>query len=155
MNHMMSLSVMYLGSWRLDSSMLLLMQPCQPSRRGFPHLKMWETNLGFWQISQVLQMRSWQSNAMHWAPHCTMKGTLIWTVGACAGHLPSKTMSLLELITFMHDKDLSEIYPNVWTALRIALTLPVTVAEAERSFSKLKLIKSYRSRCSEGVSPGE
>ncbi len=49
-------------------------------------------------------------------------------------HLPSKTMSLLELITFMHDKDLSEIYPNFWTALRIALTLPVTVAQAERFF---------------------
>ncbi|XP_039620644.1 uncharacterized protein LOC120536387 [Polypterus senegalus] len=58
-------------------------------------------------------------------------------------HLPSKTMSLLELITFMHDKDLSEIYPNFWTALRIALPLPVTVAQAERSFSKLKLIKTY------------
>ncbi|XP_077052859.1 zinc finger MYM-type protein 1-like [Siphateles boraxobius] len=57
--------------------------------------------------------------------------------------LPSKTMSLLELITFMDDKDLSEIYPNFWTALRIALTLPVTVAQAGRSFSKLKLIKSY------------
>ncbi|KAL2102360.1 hypothetical protein ACEWY4_001528 [Coilia grayii] len=57
--------------------------------------------------------------------------------------LPSKTMSLLELITFVHDKDLSEIYPNFWTALRIAITLPVTVAQAERSFSKLKLIKSY------------
>lgn len=57
--------------------------------------------------------------------------------------LPSQTMSLFELITFMHDKDLSEIYPNFWTALRIAMTLPVTVAQAERSFSKLKLIKSY------------
>ena len=57
--------------------------------------------------------------------------------------LPSKTMSLLELLTFIHDKDLSEIYPNFWTALRIAFTLPVTVAQAERSFSKLKLIKTY------------
>ncbi len=65
MNHMMSRSVMHLGSWRLDSSMLLLMQPRQPSQRGFPHWKMWETNSVFWQISQVLQMRSWQSNAMH------------------------------------------------------------------------------------------
>ncbi|XP_023809021.1 zinc finger MYM-type protein 1-like [Oryzias latipes] len=58
-------------------------------------------------------------------------------------NLPSTTPSLLELISFMSDKDLSEIYPNFWTALRIALTLPVTVAQAERSFSKLKLIKSY------------
>ncbi|KAJ8270431.1 hypothetical protein GJAV_G00114530 [Gymnothorax javanicus] len=57
--------------------------------------------------------------------------------------LPSKRMSLLELLISMHDKDLSEIYPKFWTALRIALTLPVTVAQAERSFSKLKLIKSY------------
>ncbi|KAK0131766.1 repressor of the inhibitor of the protein kinase [Merluccius polli] len=43
----------------------------------------------------------------------------------------------------MHAKDLLEIYPNFWTALRIALTLPVTVAQAERSFTKLKLIKAY------------
>ena len=57
--------------------------------------------------------------------------------------LPSKSMSLLELITLMYDKDLTEIYPNFWTALRIALTQPVTVAQAERSFSKLKLIKTY------------
>lgn len=57
--------------------------------------------------------------------------------------MPSQTMSLLEQLTFIHEKELSEIYPNLWTALRIAITLPVTVAEAERSFSKLKLIKSY------------
>lgn len=40
-------------------------------------------------------------------------------------------------------KDLDCIYPNAWIAYRIMLTLPVTVAHAERSFSKLKLIKSY------------
>ena len=57
--------------------------------------------------------------------------------------LPLKTISLLELLTFIHERELSEIYPNLWTALRMGLTLPVTVAEAERSFSKLKLIKSY------------
>lgn len=57
--------------------------------------------------------------------------------------LPSKSMTLLELLTFIHEKELAEIYPNLWTALRIGLTLPVTVALAERSFSKLKLIKTY------------
>ncbi|KAK0155352.1 Zinc finger MYM-type protein 1 [Merluccius polli] len=56
--------------------------------------------------------------------------------------LPPKT-SALEMLTFLHDNQLQEVYPNLWIALRIALTLPVTVASAERSFSKLKLIKTY------------
>ncbi|GAA6083151.1 zinc finger MYM-type protein 1-like [Tachysurus ichikawai] len=62
-------------------------------------------------------------------------------------HLPSKNMTNIELLTFLHEKKLMEIYPNMWVALRISATLPVRVAAAERSFSKLKLIKNYlRSR---------
>jgi hypothetical protein len=34
-------------------------------------------------------------------------------------------------------------FPNTCIAYRILLTIPVTVASAERSFSKLKLIKPY------------
>jgi hypothetical protein len=34
-------------------------------------------------------------------------------------------------------------FPNTCIAYRILLTIPVRVASAERSFSKLKLIKSY------------
>ncbi|KAL4082990.1 hypothetical protein QTP88_028320 [Uroleucon formosanum] len=37
----------------------------------------------------------------------------------------------------------SECFPNIGIALRILLTIPVTLACAERSFSKLKLIKTY------------
>ena len=34
-------------------------------------------------------------------------------------------------------------FPNAYIAYRILLTIPVMVASVERSFSKLKLIKSY------------
>jgi hypothetical protein len=36
-----------------------------------------------------------------------------------------------------------EAYETLATALQILLTLPVSVASCERSFSKMKLIKSY------------
>ena len=39
--------------------------------------------------------------------------------------------------------NLESVFPYISIALRILLTLPVTVASAERSFSKLKLIKNY------------
>ena len=35
------------------------------------------------------------------------------------------------------------LFQNVYVAMRILLTLPITVASAERSFSKCKLIKTY------------
>ena len=38
---------------------------------------------------------------------------------------------------------LQETYPNVEIALRLFLTLAVTSASCERSFSKLKIIKNY------------
>ena len=44
-------------------------------------------------------------------------------------------------------------FPNVLTTLFIFLTLPVTAAEAVRSFDKLKLIKNYlRSQMSQAHS---
>ncbi|XP_028120527.1 uncharacterized protein LOC114317921 [Camellia sinensis] len=40
-------------------------------------------------------------------------------------------------------KLLDGCFPNIWIVYRILLTIRVTVASGERSFSKLKLIKSY------------
>lgn len=47
------------------------------------------------------------------------------------------------ILNLMVEKGFNEIYPNLTIAIRILLTLPVTVASAERSFSKLKIIKNY------------
>nr|CAH7712963.1 unnamed protein product [Callosobruchus chinensis] len=49
-------------------------------------------------------------------------------------------MGLLKAIV---ELDLKEMFPNVVVAIKIFLTMPVTVASCERSFSKLKLIKTY------------
>ena len=54
--------------------------------------------------------------------------------------LPNVLMSPLEILELVK---VADYYPNVSIAYRILLTMPVIVASAERSFSKLKLLKSY------------
>ena len=54
--------------------------------------------------------------------------------------LPNVLMSPLEILELVK---VADCYPNVSIAYRILLTMSVTVASAERSFSKLKLLKSY------------
>ena len=54
--------------------------------------------------------------------------------------LPNNIVSAIEILDFVKAAD---CYPNVFIAYRILLTIPVTVASAERSFSKLKLLKNY------------
>ncbi|OXA48856.1 52 kDa repressor of the inhibitor of the protein kinase [Folsomia candida] len=55
----------------------------------------------------------------------------------------------LEILNILTCNGLQPLFINCRTALRIFLTLPVTVASNERSFSKLKIIKNY-SRSSMG-----
>ncbi|XP_031329299.1 zinc finger MYM-type protein 1-like [Photinus pyralis] len=54
-----------------------------------------------------------------------------------------KHLGPLELLTFIHQHRLSDSVPNINIMLRIFLTMGVSVATCERSFSKLKLIKNY------------
>jgi len=51
--------------------------------------------------------------------------------------------NIKDLYIFIIEMDLSSSYPDILTACFLFLTLPITVASAERSFSKLKLIKNY------------
>ncbi|GKA50263.1 VIER F-box protein 2 [Tanacetum coccineum] len=54
--------------------------------------------------------------------------------------LPSENMGPVDVLTFLKQRD---CFPNALIAYRVLLTIPVIVASAERSFSKLKLLKSY------------
>ncbi|XP_060959473.1 uncharacterized protein LOC133030664 [Cannabis sativa] len=54
--------------------------------------------------------------------------------------LPREKMRAIDILKFLKGVD---CFLNTIIAYRILLTNPVTVASAERSFSKLKLLKSY------------
>ncbi|KAL6541603.1 hypothetical protein OROGR_011089 [Orobanche gracilis] len=68
-------------------------------------------------------------------------GELFVELKELRGVLPYRKMKAIEMLNYL--KDIDDCYPNALIAYRILLTIPVTVASAERSFSKLKLIKSY------------
>ncbi|CAA0834815.1 Protein ALWAYS EARLY 3 [Striga hermonthica] len=53
--------------------------------------------------------------------------------------LPDELMSASQILHFVK---VADCYPNVSIVYRILLTIPVTVVSAERSFSKLKLLKN-------------
>ncbi|KAK2664532.1 hypothetical protein Ddye_003106 [Dipteronia dyeriana] len=55
--------------------------------------------------------------------------------------LPEDTAKPIEVLEYI--KNIHICFSNAWIAYRILLTIPVTIATAERSFSKLKLIKNY------------
>jgi hypothetical protein len=54
--------------------------------------------------------------------------------------LPNGTLSTMEI--FEHTRDV-DCYPNASITYRILFIVHVTVASAERSFSKLKILKNY------------
>ncbi|XP_047135276.1 uncharacterized protein LOC124812525 [Hydra vulgaris] len=54
-----------------------------------------------------------------------------------------KLKTAIHFLNYINNKCLQEVYPNVAIALRVLLTCPVTATIAERSFSKLKLIKNF------------
>ncbi|XP_068242412.1 zinc finger MYM-type protein 1-like [Palaemon carinicauda] len=62
---------------------------------------------------------------------------------AVARLLQPDTVTCLDVLKFICEQELVHSVPNTFVALRILLTLPVTVASGEKSLSKLKLIQTY------------
>ena len=82
-------------------------------------------------------------------PHSTMLSTEynVWVMKwkqqqSASADIPSKLVDALHSCSELQ-------FPNLHVLLRVALTLPITSCESERSFSQLKLIKtSHRSTMS-------
>ncbi|KAI8527135.1 hypothetical protein RHMOL_Rhmol12G0052200 [Rhododendron molle] len=55
--------------------------------------------------------------------------------------LPRGAQKPIEVLNYI--KLMADSFPNAWNAYRVLLTISVSVASGERSFSKLKLIKNY------------
>ena len=65
---------------------------------------------------------------------------LIFELSVLQFTLPDTPITAMEIFEFVTKAD---CYLNASIAYRILFTMPVTVASAERSFSKLKLLKNY------------
>lgn len=55
----------------------------------------------------------------------------------------NEKLDSLELLQHIYENNLQDIFPNLVVSLKVLLTLPISVATGERSFSKLKIIKNY------------
>ena len=62
---------------------------------------------------------------------------------AISHHLHDSVSNPEEVLNYIYLQNLENGFLIICVALRILLTLPLSVASAERSFSKLKLIKTY------------
>ena len=56
---------------------------------------------------------------------------------------PLKSLKKMASFSIVENASLATTYPDVCTAYMMYMIVPVTVATAERSFSKLKLIKNF------------
>jgi len=57
-------------------------------------------------------------------------------------NIKNNSGSLQPIFQIFLNKGLISVFPNVYTMLKIGLTLPVTRASPERAFSKLKIVKN-------------
>ena len=62
-------------------------------------------------------------------------------------HDDIKWNTLSEVIQVFVKNDLKTPFPQIYMCLKLYLTIPVSTAEGERSFSVLKLLKSFKNCC--------
>ena len=70
-------------------------------------------------------------------------GKLADEIVALKSFLPDTVKQPLDILKYLSSKKSYTAFRNYFVALRIFLTIPITVVSGERSFSCFKLIKNY------------
>ncbi|KAG8558188.1 hypothetical protein GDO81_016897 [Engystomops pustulosus] len=118
-------------------------------------LQLREHSSVFGVLYKIPQIKDWTVEEIN--IHCNKLGEILahdnqWDIDAAdlchelksvSRYIPTDCITPKSVLEYIAKTKMTSIFPNICIALRILLTLPVTVASGERSFSKLKLIKSY------------
>ncbi|KAM2694769.1 hypothetical protein EV1_039350 [Malus domestica] len=143
-------------SFRTDYFLVIVDIALSQLKHRFEQLKAFEYIFGFlFDASKLISLddQELKQNCMNLEAHLKHGNTMdVDGADLCSElqvlqmMLPEKSFlsnnpwTSMEIANFVKEIDMC---PNVLIAYRVMLTVPVTVASAERSFSKLKLLKSY------------
>ena len=135
--------------FRIEFFNVLMDQALMSLSERFEQFKGFQQNFGF--LFKIPSLKHCRDDVLR--KHCiTLKDLLsggsnedsdideLTELKALMHIVPEHNATPMDVLCYMRSNRLDEVFPNVTTALRILLTAPITVASAERSFSKLKLI---------------
>lgn len=137
-------------SFRVHYFLVMIDVAITSLKNRFEELKSFENKFGF--LFNSKKLKSLEDDALK---KCCTNFANTFSHGKSSDVEPDDLFSELNVLrmtlpnTFLSADEIFELvrtadcYPNVSIAYRILLTIPVTVASAERSFSKLKLLKNY------------
>ena len=137
-------------SFRISYFIPIVDQAIASLTRRFEQYQSYQKNFGFLFTSEAfksLDAKSLKSSCQNLEAILTKDGKsdiaaseLYVELKFLQDFIPKDDMGPVEILKFLKRHD---CFPNASIAYRIMLTIPVTVASAERSFSKLKLLESY------------
>jgi hypothetical protein len=135
-------------SFRVNYFLYIVDQARSSLKNRFKQFKEYEENFGFLfdlKKSNVECLRNGCAKLEECLKHAGVsdidRRNLFIELKVLKDILPQEVNKPIEVLNKL--RGIEDIYPNAWIVYRVFFTIPVTVASGEKSFSKLKMIKSY------------
>lgn len=134
-------------NYRINFFNVLIDQAIMSTEERFQQLKSFSHIFGF--LFNVFELKTRDCDLLNHCNHIAtvlddINGQDLYTeISVFIRSIPETITSPLKILKYLYENSLYDALPNFVIALRILLTVPVTIATAERSFSKLKLVKTY------------